>query len=64
LGADVVEVDVRDEDFPLPKDVDLAFLTIHGTFGEDGTLQKILEGPRRFLHRRGRRRKPAAFDKI
>ena len=43
LGPDVVDVDVRDEDFQLPKDVDLAFLTIHGTFGEDGTLQKILE---------------------
>ena len=43
LGADVVDVDVRGEDFQLPKDVDLAFLTIHGTFGEDGTLQKILE---------------------
>src|SRR5438309_3292908 len=43
LGIDVVDVDVRDENFPLPKDVDLAFLTIHGTFGEDGTLQKILE---------------------
>src|SRR5205085_3741400 len=43
LGIDVIDVDVRDEKFPLPKDVDLAFLTIHGTFGEDGTLQKILE---------------------
>jgi len=43
LGADVVDVDVHDENFQLPKDVDLAFLTIHGTFGEDGTLQKILE---------------------
>ncbi len=43
LGVDVVDVDVRDENFPLPEDVDLAFLTIHGTFGEDGTLQKILE---------------------
>ncbi|HYY12822.1 MAG TPA: D-alanine--D-alanine ligase [Chthoniobacterales bacterium] len=43
LGAQVVEVDVRDEDFPLPADVDLAFLTIHGTFGEDGRLQRILE---------------------
>ena len=43
LGADVVDVDVRDENFQLPEDLDLAFLTIHGTFGEDGTLQKILE---------------------
>ena len=31
------------ENFQLPNDVDLAFITIHGTFGEDGQLQKILE---------------------
>src|SRR5947208_9181039 len=43
LGAEVVEIDVRDENFQLPNDVDLAFNTIHGTFGEDGQLQKILE---------------------
>ena len=43
LGAEVVDIDVRDENFQLPQDVDLAFLTIHGTFGEDGRLQKILE---------------------
>jgi D-alanine-D-alanine ligase len=43
LGAEVVDVDVRDEHFKLPDDVDLAFLTIHGTFGEDGQVQRILE---------------------
>jgi D-alanine-D-alanine ligase len=43
LGAEVVDIDVHDENFALPKDVDLAFITIHGTFGEDGRLQKILE---------------------
>ena len=43
LGADIVDVDVRDENFVLPEDVDLAFITIHGTFGEDGQLQKILD---------------------
>ncbi len=43
LGAEVVDIDVRDENFQLPQDVDLAFLTIHGTFGEDGRIQKILE---------------------
>ena len=42
-GIEVVDVDVRGEDFELPKDADLAFDCIHGTFGEDGTLQKILE---------------------
>ena len=43
LGAEVAEIDVHDEHFKLPADVDLAFLTIHGTFGEDGQLQRILE---------------------
>src|SRR6266436_8819120 len=43
LGMKVVEIDVRDKDFELPGDVDLAFITIHGTFGEDGQLQRILE---------------------
>src|SRR5437870_2364527 len=42
-GAEVFEVDVRDENFELPKDIDLAFIAIHGTFGEDGQLQQILE---------------------
>src|SRR6266550_1097123 len=43
LGADVVEIDVRNEHFQLPDEFELAFNTIHGTFGEDGQLQKILE---------------------
>ena len=43
LGRDVVEVDVRDATFELPADTELAFLTIHGTFGEDGQIQRILE---------------------
>ena len=43
LGAEVVEIDVHDENFRLPDDIDLAFIAIHGTFGEDGQIQKILE---------------------
>ena len=43
LGCDVTEVDVKGADFTLPGDIELAFLTIHGTFGEDGQLQQILE---------------------
>jgi len=42
-GAEVFEIDVRDENFELPRDIDLAFLAIHGTFGEDGTIQGLLE---------------------
>ncbi len=43
LGADVTEVDVRGADFALPNDTWLAFIALHGTFGEDGQLQQILE---------------------
>ena len=64
LGADVVDVDVRDEDFQLPKDVGLAFLTIHGTFGEDGTLQKILEDRGVSYTGEGVEGSRSAFDKF
>ncbi|MGI8432628.1 MAG: D-alanine--D-alanine ligase [Chthoniobacterales bacterium] len=43
LGAKVTEVDVKGADFDLPNDTELAFNVIHGTFGEDGQLQQILE---------------------
>ena len=43
LGADVTEVDVIDGNFVLPAGVELAFNAIHGTFGEDGQVQRILE---------------------
>src|SRR5207244_7302447 len=42
LGAEVVDVDVRDENFELPDNVDLAFIALHGTFGKEGQVQKIL----------------------
>ena len=64
LGAEVVEVDVHDENFALPKDVDLAFITIHGTFGEDGQLQKILEERSVAYTGDGVEPSRAAFDKI
>ena len=64
LGADVVEVDVHDENFALPKDVHLAFITIHGTFGEDGQLQEILEERGVPYTGDGVEASRAAFDKI
>ncbi len=64
LGAEVVEIDVRDENFQLPNDVDLAFNTIHGTFGEDGHLQKILEGRSIAYTGEGVAASEIAFDKI
>src|SRR5947209_10158425 len=64
LGADIVDVDVRDENFLLPEDVDLAFITIHGTFGEDGQLQKILEDRGVPYTGDGVEESRTAFDKI
>jgi D-alanine-D-alanine ligase len=64
LGMEVVEVDVRDENFPLPKDVDIAFNCIHGTFGEDGQLQKILEERGLSYTGDGVEGSRIAFDKI
>lgn len=43
LGLDVTPVDVEGPDFTLDGAIDLAFNVIHGTFGEDGQLQRILE---------------------
>jgi D-alanine-D-alanine ligase len=64
LGAEVVEIDVRNEQFQLPADVDLAFITIHGTFGEDGQLQKILERRGVAYTGDGVTASEIAFDKI
>jgi D-alanine-D-alanine ligase len=64
LGIEVVDVDVRDENFLLPDDVDLAFIAIHGTFGEDGQLQKILEKRGVAYTGDGVKESELAFDKI
>ena len=64
LGIEVVEVDVRDENFQLPSGVDLAFNCIHGTFGEDGQLQKILEERGMSYTGDGVEESRIAFDKI
>ena len=44
IGADVQEIDISGPDFRLPEKTDLVFNIIHGTFGEDGALQSILDG--------------------
>jgi D-alanine-D-alanine ligase len=64
LGAEVAEIDIRDENFQLPDDVEFAFLTIHGTFGEDGQLQRILERRGIAYTGDGVEASEIAFDKI
>ena len=63
LGAEVVEVDVLDTDFEVPKEVEAVFNVIHGTFGEDGTLQKILEAQGVAYTGAGSESSALAFDK-
>jgi len=64
LGVDVVEVDVRDENFQLPEDVEFAFIALHGTFGEDGQLQQLLEERGVAYTGEGIQGSRLAFDKI
>ena len=42
-GANVTEIDVNGPDFSTPDGIQIAFNVIHGTFGEDGQVQRILE---------------------
>lgn len=43
LGCEVHEVDVRDKNFVVPTPIDVVFIALHGTGGEDGVIQAILE---------------------
>jgi D-alanine-D-alanine ligase len=43
LGHDVTEVDPKDGQFDLPPKTDVVFLALHGTYGEDGTVQRRLD---------------------
>jgi len=43
LGHDVRELDPPDEAWSLPAGTDVVFLALHGTYGEDGAVQRRLE---------------------
>jgi D-alanine-D-alanine ligase len=64
LGADAFEVDLHDSDFRLPAGTDLAFNALHGTFGEDGTIQAILDRKGILYTGEGEQGSRLAFDKI
>jgi D-alanine-D-alanine ligase len=64
LGAIVTEVDVENADFALPNDIELAFIALHGTFGEDGQVQQILEDRGVPYTGEGVAESRLAFDKI
>ena len=64
LGARVLAVDVTGADFALPDEVELAFNVIHGTFGEDGQLQRLLDARRIRYTGEGAAGSELAIDKI
>lgn len=64
LGAKVVEIDVTGPHFTLPEGVHLAYNMIHGTFGEDGQIQEILEAKGVPYTGEGVEGSRLAFDKI
>lgn len=43
LGHDVRELDPQEEGWTLPPGTEAVFLALHGTYGEDGTVQQRLE---------------------
>jgi D-alanine-D-alanine ligase len=64
LGADLQEIDIIGQFFKLPEKTDLVFNMIHGTFGEDGALQSILDGLGVPYTGEGKDGSCLAFDKI
>lgn len=42
-GYEVVEIDVVEPVLTLPDSLDAVFIALHGTFGEDGDVQRLLE---------------------
>src|SRR5580765_8872123 len=64
LGAKVTEVDVENASFALPNDTEIAFIALHGTFGEDGQVQQILQDRGVSYTGEGVAESRLAFDKI
>jgi D-alanine-D-alanine ligase len=63
-GAKVVGIEMQDTKFTIPRDVDVVFIALHGTFGEDGTLQLMLEDSGIAYTGSGPEASACAFDKI
>ncbi len=63
-GAKVVPIDIPETTFTIPTDVDAAFIALHGTFGEDGTIQQMLEDGGVVYTGSGPEASARAFDKI
>lgn len=63
-GLNVVFLDVKDAAINEVVDIDVAFIALHGKFGEDGTLQKILSQRRIPYTGSGPEASRIALDKV
>jgi D-alanine--D-alanine ligase len=63
-GYRVSEVDVRGPEFTLPEDTGLCVLMLHGTFGEDGQIQALLDHRGIPYTGEGETASRVAFDKL
>jgi len=64
VGHEVFEVDPKTDDWSLPAGTDVVFLALHGTYGEDGTVQRRLEELRVPYTGCGPEASRIAFDKV
>lgn len=63
-GYDVAEIDVTSESLDLPSAVEAVFIALHGTFGEDGGVQRILEKRKIPFTGSGSKSSALSFDKV
>lgn len=63
-GHEVVEIDPKNGRFVLPANTDAIFLALHGTFGEDGTVQTLLDRLGVTYTGCGAEASRVAFDKV
>jgi len=63
-GHRVTEIDVPGPAFDLPADTDVVFLALHGTFGEDGQIQRLLDDRGIPYTGSGPEASERAFDKV
>jgi D-alanine-D-alanine ligase len=64
LGCRALAVDVKDLHFKVPPTSDLVFIALHGTGGEDGTIQRLLEEKGITFTGSDAKSSQLAFDKI
>ncbi len=64
VGHSVISVDPKEGAFNIPKGIDVVFLALHGTFGEDGEVQTALESMGLPYTGSGPESSRLAFDKL